>query len=82
MANLQQCESLTYEIKEQKALINYRKNKINDLINIIENNKAFNNSKAAFIILNFVELISELVKYVIKFIVHPNKEKNSIKIQR
>ena len=40
LANLQQCGSLTYEIKEQKALINYRKNKINDLINIIENNKS------------------------------------------
>lgn len=40
LTNLQQCESLTYEIKEQKALINYRKNKINDLINIIDNNKS------------------------------------------
>ena len=37
--NMKQCESLTYEIKEQKALINYRNNKINDLIDIIENNK-------------------------------------------
>ena len=38
--NMKQCESLTYEIKEQKALINYRKNKINDLMNILENNKS------------------------------------------
>ena len=40
LTNLQQCESLTYEIKEQKALVNYRKNKINDLISIIDNNKS------------------------------------------
>ena len=40
LTNLQQCESLTFEIKEQKALINYRKNKINDLINIIDNNRS------------------------------------------
>ena len=37
---MQQCESLTYEIKEQKALINSKKNKINNLIHIIENNKS------------------------------------------
>ena len=40
LTNLEQCESLTFEIKEQKALINYRKNKINDLINIIDNNRS------------------------------------------
>ena len=40
LLNLKQCESLTYEIKEQKSLINSKKNKINNLINIIENNKS------------------------------------------
>ena len=39
LSNLQQCESLTYEIKEQKALINRDNNKINDLIELLENNK-------------------------------------------
>ena len=39
LLNLKQCESLTYEIKEQKSLINSKRNKINNLINIIENNK-------------------------------------------
>ena len=38
LSNLQQCESLTYEIKEQKALINQSKS-INDLIMLLEKNK-------------------------------------------
>lgn len=39
LKNLNHCESLTYEIKEQKALINYNNNKINELIDILDNNK-------------------------------------------
>ena len=38
LSNFTQCESLTYEIKEQKALINQSKS-INDLIILLENNK-------------------------------------------
>ena len=38
LSNLTQCESLTYEIKEQKALINQSKS-INDLIMLLEKNK-------------------------------------------
>ena len=38
LSNLTQCESLTYEIKEQKALINQSKS-INDLIFLLEKNK-------------------------------------------
>ena len=39
LLNLTQCESLTYEIKEQKALFNNKNNKLNDLIDILEINK-------------------------------------------
>ena len=39
LSNMKQCESLTYVIKEQEALINKSKN-INDLINILEINKS------------------------------------------
>ena len=38
LSNLTQCESLTYEIKEPKALINQSKS-INDLIMLLEKNK-------------------------------------------
>jgi hypothetical protein len=38
LSNFTQCESLTYEIKEQKALINQSKS-INNLIILLENNK-------------------------------------------
>ena len=38
LSNLTQCESLTYEIKEQKALIDQSKS-INDLILLLEKNK-------------------------------------------
>ena len=69
LSNLQQCESLTYEIKEQKALINSKKNKINNLINIIENNKShlkyldinIYNDEAILIDINqFVALIQKI----------------------
>ena len=39
LSNLTQCESLTYEIKEQKALIDQSKS-INDLILLLEKNKS------------------------------------------
>lgn len=39
LSNLTQCESLTYEIKEQKALIDQNKS-INDLILLLEKNKS------------------------------------------
>ena len=67
-SNLTQCESLTYEIKEQKAL-NNGSNTINELINLLEINKShlhileiniYNDNDTIIDINQFISLIQKI----------------------